>query len=317
MYLLTRNRAAQAYETALLSQMTRRIGQGLDASITALKETPEQLAKATDDDAIRQYLRHPYGRLGTRVYAQLTPAQREKLLTHRHVVVPFRAMPTGLQQELRDFNALHIAEKKAAQRKNPDDTPLPIPNEAELEHGLLRISLEQVHSGILGRVSYGASSGLTIGWVDTRSLYIPTMRGNPYTGKPATTDFLLPTAQAITTVKQAVAWPDRLRKLAEVTHAPVFADYYRSPAVILERESPANATTANVENGSPAALDSLCRCRVTAGGCKARKTLLLRKRDWYDQQRYEAPDRGYAPRSTRLLPTRTSRRMPMRSGCYN
>jgi hypothetical protein len=120
----------------------------------------------------------------------------------------------------------------------------------------------------------------------------------------AATASLPPVANVGAAIREK-SWPDRLRKLADVSGQPVLADYYRSLPVtkpldnraaeawgILreDRAPEAEEPPDPARRAAIAALDALSerdRYLWWAHG----ETLLLRKRDWFFQRLYEVPDR--------------------------
>jgi hypothetical protein len=116
----------------------------------------------------------------------------------------------------------------------------------------------------------------------TRARFLFAAHGDPYSRQKMPTTASLTDSTAADACK-AGAWPDRLRSFAERSGSPVVADYYRSKSVF----APGDDDEASPEP-TIAALDNFCRPEGYMWWNRG-KTLLFRKRDWYNQRLYEVP----------------------------
>jgi RNA polymerase sigma factor (sigma-70 family) len=129
----------------------------------------------------------------------------------------------------------------------------------------------------------GFSMPLTNFRTNARFLFPP--HGNPYRGAKIPVNAPLPDPKEVRAAMGG-AWPDQLRTLAEKTGIAVMADYYRSKSVVVPVEDDEAASA----QPSVEALDTFCRPEGYLWWNRG-KTLLFRKRDWYNQRLYEVPDR--------------------------
>jgi hypothetical protein len=144
---------------------------------------------------------------------------------------------------------------------------------------------------------------------DNRSRWLLPPRGNPYTGEKVAAGAPLPGVSAIHAAAAGKAWPDRLRKLAEASGIAVMADYYRGRSITKPYDDssayrgwsiqPLPDSSAAPADPAASALETLCAPEGYLWWIRG-KTLLLRKRDWYEQQRYEVPDRWMREMAGRL-----------------
>ncbi|HTE18560.1 MAG TPA: hypothetical protein VK689_09295, partial [Armatimonadota bacterium] len=105
----------------------------------------------------------------------------------------------------------------------------------------------------------------------------------------------LPSLQALEAASTEPTWTDRLRRLAAESGQPVLADYYRCRPSLWQMDD----SKVVVAGKAVAAVDAFCMPSSylwwTCG-----RSLLLRKRDWYDLRRYEVPDRWLLASLARL-----------------
>jgi hypothetical protein len=318
-YVLARDLRARQYEARLVHATVERLMAKLDEQVRALAETPEQLARRPEHDPIRVFLSEDaMGRVGTIFYAALSRAQREALFARRRLDIPFAALSPEQQEPLRKAFAERIAAEQEFFKQNPEllaGRPVPVRKPEELEKGTLRFRVQptggfvsvginmgrlpmlaQVTVDEAGRTAY-STSGWPITLLDSRTGWLLPPHGNPYTRAPVPGDASLPAvgypperSEGRVPARGAAAekaWPDRLRRLAEASGAAVMADYYRGkplarPPDAADPTRPADAPTA--------ALDALCQRDGYLWWMRG-KTLLLRKRDWYQQRLYEVSDR--------------------------
>jgi hypothetical protein len=299
-YTLVRRLKAQRYEDDLEQQVITRMKALLDAQVKALDETEQEFAKRPATDRIRQNLEHPstHGRQATRLYGQLSPEQKDTLFAAGFLNISF-ASSSPLQQAMarEAFGEVTTTLKAidAAQRVNFPDVHIVIdPPEMLVRHGL-RFRLTHTNNAGLSaevlQVILGANTYMTMGSFESADKWLLPAHGNPYLPKEKLSTTDLPASKSVLDAAGKTAWIDRLSALAETEHIPIFSDYYRSPT-LLHDLSAAHAA----RPGEPAlapevtALDSLCR-PVGFLWWRRGSTLLMRKRDWYAQRRYEVADR--------------------------
>ena len=139
-----------------------------------------------------------------------------------------------------------------------------------------------------------------MGSFESRDQWLLPAHGNPYLPTEKLNISALPASKSVLEAAKNIRWIDRLSALASTECMPIFSDCYRSPAQLHQLSS-----DAVVRPGEPAlspeaaALDALCQ---PSGLLWWRRggTLLLRKRDWYTQRRYEVPDRWMRALQQRL-----------------
>ena len=146
-------------------------------------------------------------------------------------------------------------------------------------------------SGQVVQVILGENTYMTMGVFGSDSQWLLPAHGDPYTrkGVPKTAELL-----DLGDIRKAVTeggWIDHLSMLSEAAHIPVLADYYRAPAIVHDlKTDDGTSATFDLKILEPLALDGLCH-RSGYLWWKRDRTLLLRKRDWYAQRRYEVSDR--------------------------
>ncbi|MCW3100308.1 MAG: hypothetical protein JWL77_5926 [Chthonomonadaceae bacterium] len=299
-YTLVRRFKAQRYEDDLEQQVITRMKALLDAQVKALDETEQEFAKRPATDRIRQNLEHPstHGRQATRLYGQLSPEQKDTLFADGFLNISFASSSPAQQAMAREAFGEVITTLKAidaAQRVNFPEVHIVIdPPEMLMRHGL-RFRLTHTNNAGLSaevlQVILGANTYMTMGSFESADKWLLPAHGNPYLPKEKLNTAELPEPKSVLEAAKNPNWIDRLRALAEAEHIPILSDYYRSPA-LLHDLSAAPAARPGEPALAPevAALDTLCR---PAGFLWWRRssTLLMRKRDWYTQRRYEVADR--------------------------
>ena len=307
LYRLVRNGRAREFENAQLDKMNNRLKARLEEQARALAETPEERKRRPANDPIRERLSNPRGHLGTRFYALLDAAQRQSLFAHEYFDVPYTLMTPAQQEALRNAFVEMNADFDLVDEKGVKQSALP----KDLEHSSLRFSVYSQG----GRESAGFGfnppgyglDGVTIAQIDNRAEWLLPLHGNPYTGAPVSAKAALPSANAVRSSALEIpaakkTWLDRLNALAEQTGVTICGDFYRSKAahpVKAEEDPPARVSAASPSNENVIELDNLCR-PVGYMWWMQGKTLLLRKRDWFAQRPYEAPDRWILETAKRL-----------------
>jgi hypothetical protein len=304
-YVLIRDLPAQRYEAALANAVTARMMAQLAEQVRALDETPEQLARRPENDPVRLLLSDEVGRLGTLFYAALSREQREALFASRHLNIPFGALAPEHQGPLREAFARRIAMEQELARQVQEEHPgrrMRFDRPEDLEKGLLRFRIQRTGGFVsvgmaLGAIplavhvdaddNHVAISGWPVALLDSRAVWLLPPHGNPYSGEGVPASAPLPAERAIRAAAAQKSWPDWLRNLAETAGVPLMADYYRGKPVA---RPPDDLTSAGDPDPPAAALDTLCQPAGFLWWLRG-KTLLLRKRDWFQQQLYEVPDR--------------------------
>jgi beta-lactamase regulating signal transducer with metallopeptidase domain len=313
-YVLIRDLAAQRYEAALANAVTARMLAQLAEQVQALKETPEQLARRPEHDRIRTILSDEVGRLGTLFYAALSREQREALFARRRLDIPFSDLSPEYQAPLREAFARRIAMEQEFARQVQEQDPgrrVSTHRPDDLEQGALRFRIQRTGGFVSVGLDLGmrplavqvnpdehglATSGWPVALLDSRAAWLLPPHGSPYSGQEAPEHASLPTAKAARAAAAGEAWPDRLRKLADGSGIALMADYYRGKSVAKPPDDSVPAAEADAPAG---ALDALCRPVGYLWWMRG-KTLLLRKRDWYQQRLYEVPDRWMLSMAERL-----------------
>jgi beta-lactamase regulating signal transducer with metallopeptidase domain len=294
-YVLAPSTKLRRYEEKLAAANEERFLAHLDALVRALNETDEQLKQRPSGDPIRQALSNDQGRLAVSILAKLTLEQRKQLLETWRAHVPVAALAAEQKAGVEDMFF--------GERFKPDPKTgiavTPIPREEMDRHAMsVEILAGQGEYRSFFSVWVAAPTGYnmqaTAFQADTK--FALPAHGNPYTGAPVAETDKLPTPEIIRAAEQVPGiWPDRLRELSEKTGRPVVADYYRSQPV----QVPEASSTEGGPGNAVRALDALCRPEGYLWWANA-DTLLLRKRDWYYQRRFEIPDRWVVALSQRL-----------------
>jgi hypothetical protein len=327
-YMLIRRLKARHYEDDLEQEVSARMMVQMDAQVKALSETPEQLAKRPTNDPIRRNLEYPstHGRQATRLYGQLSREQRHALFANGYVNVSFAASTPSQQEMAREAFGEVVTTLKTIDEKQRAEFPnvhVVIDTSDVLEQHGMRFRLTRTNNAGLSaqvlQVILGQNTYMTMGTFDSGAQWLLPPHDDPYTRKTVFQDFgqgsfhtgnpylrkdvppsaELPAPEAVSKASGAGAWIDRLSALSQAADIPVMADYYRSPALVHDlkditkdtNEANTASVTAHeaVSSALLSSLDALCKPSGylwwTAG-----KTLLLRKRDWYAQRRYEVSD---------------------------
>jgi beta-lactamase regulating signal transducer with metallopeptidase domain len=298
-YRLTRNPRAREYEETVAGEMRRRILIQMDEHVRALNETPEQLAKRPQGDAIRQTLADKEGRNATSIFALLTPAQRLQLIDRWKVALPVSMLSPVQKDGIENLFHGRLFEQEPAPGASDAGIPVTQIQRAEMDQHDLTFSILKA-SGVDRQstnmeIYLTAPTGMNRQVMNLRTdaRFVLAAHGNPYTGAKVRPE-ALPAAQNMPG-REASAWVDRLHSLAEKTGLSVMADYYRSKSVLVPAEEDGAA------DGPPSiqSLDTFCKPEGYLWWNRG-KTLLFRKRDWYNQQLYEVPDRWILERVRRL-----------------
>jgi hypothetical protein len=308
-YTLVRRLKAQRYEDDLEQQVITRMKALLDAQVKALDETEQEFAKRPATDRIRQNLEDPstHGRQATRLYGQLSPEQKDSLFADGFLNISFAASTLSQQTMAREAFGEVITTLKAidaAQRVNFPNVHIVIDTPEMLARHGLRFRLTHTNNAGLSaevlQVILGANTYMTMGSFESQDQWLLPAHGNPYLPKEKLNTAELPASKSVLDAAKNPIRIDRLRALAEAEHIPVFSDYYRSPALLHEM-SPAAAAAPGKPAPDPnaVALDTMCRPSGFLWWSHG-KTLMMRKRDWYTQRRYEVPDRWLRAMQQRL-----------------
>jgi hypothetical protein len=294
-YLLTRTERAKEYEDGLERDVTGRLEAQLDEQVRALNETPEQLARRPKNDPIVKNLSSEllHGRKATQLYSQLNRAQRDALFRDHYLNISLASSSPGQQQMAREAFDEVVATLKdldARQRQEHPEVHIDIDSPDSLAKYGIRFNLHNENNGGLSamvvQIVLGRSAYMTMGSFDCNDQWLLPAHGNPYTLRKVPAGAPLPAQEE--TLKAAAGkqlWSERLKSLSTAADAPVLADFYRSPAIVKPLET---ETTAAAEDPT-SALDTLCRPAGYLWWVRG-KTLLLRKRDWFHQRRYEVTD---------------------------
>ena len=296
-YRLVRNGRAREYENGLLEKTRNRLKLRLESQVRALAETPEEFKRRPENDPIRDRLSDPRGHLGTRFYALLDAAQRQFLFANTYFDVPYTALHPTQQEALRRAFVELNADAPFIDAKGAPATGVP----KDLEHSALHFDLSDQG----GRESLGFGfdppgdglDGVVIAAVENQTEWLLPPHGNPYTGAPISVRAVLPTPAAVHSARSNTdakkqSWLDRLGALSERTGITICADFYRCKAAhpIKAVDPSSEVVESSTAYDSIAELDSLCQPSGYLWWMRG-KTLLLRKRDWFEQRVYEVPDR--------------------------
>src|SRR5712692_10598733 len=266
----------------------------LERAVSGLDLKPEQLNRPQNQD-IRWHISDPKRRFALMLYRQLSQAQREALFRTESLRIPFRALTPAQQAPVRAVFADIIGEEKAfsdrmAKQLPPElaGSPPPVSQPEDLENGEIRFQLMHVDGQLSLNLQFGKrlGQGIFVTSFSTADQWLAPAHGNPYTGEPIPPGVSLPEAKAVRAAIREQAWPDRLRQLIAGSGLTVMADYYRVSPITAFSVPPSPPAS----DEAAAALDALCDPDGYLWWVRG-KTLLVRKRDWFDQQRYEVPDR--------------------------
>jgi RNA polymerase sigma factor (sigma-70 family) len=292
-YRLTRLPIARDDEDKLANEMNRTLLAHLEEQIKALDETPEQLAKRPETDSIRQMLTVNENRVTTSILALLSQEQREQLIDRWRVDLPVSLLSSTQKDGIeglfhgKRFDALLNDPLFTSGNAAP---PVAISRDQMDQYG---ITFEVLNSSGANHLDSNMTVYLktppvgfskTVATFSTRSRFLLPPHGDPYSRQKVPATASLTDAMAADAFSIGV-WPDRLRSFAERTGRPVVADYYRSKSVFAPGDDDEESPKPTV-----AALDNFCRSEGYMWWNRG-KSLLFRKRDWYNQRLYEVPDR--------------------------
>ncbi len=299
-YLLLRTRAATVYEETLSHATYARLIAKLEEQVKALSETPDQLAKRPETDPIRKSLKEPENRAATLVYAALSPDQRLELFNRR--VLNFSAAEIGPQLAQPVGDLYKLSAQRAARFRRGEDTTA-----GESAQDYARRGIQFVLHNCAGQLTpaiyaYGKSSmmGFLFADVDTQETWALGPHGDPYSPASLMRNPALPVAETTRKAQAEHSWVDNLQKLAESSGSVVLADFYRcQPVNFVSKEAPEPAQ-ARGDRPEVVALDRFCWKAGYLWWTRPGGVLLFRKRDWFEQQRYEVPDRWLVETVSRM-----------------
>jgi hypothetical protein len=281
-----------------------------------------------------------HGRTATRLYGLLDSRQRDALFANGYLNVSFASSGTADQQTVRNAFKEAVAglekESERVQQENPN-VHIVIDSPENLERAGIRFNLHHENnaglSALVVQVVLGKASYMTVGEFDCDQQWLLPAHGNPYTRAPVVLDASLPAPKAAAPATDGSGWIDQIRKLSESAKCPVVADFYRVPALVKPLAAGANEAATGAAPAEPSATppaSPVAPAGGPAGGAVAAnaaspgpgvggaaqldaffrpsgylwwmngKTLLLRKRDWYNQRVYEVPDRWIRAVAARL-----------------
>ncbi len=293
---LARDVKAQQYEEELSRANDKQFLEQIDAQVKALDETPEELAQRPANDPIRQAMSVPKMRAATGIYALLTSEQKQQLLERWSFSLPVSALSEKQKDAIEDL--FHGARFEALNNLPEVRSGRMIPV-AEIPRD--QMDKQQITLDIMGwsgneQVYVTAPTGFNMLLTDfhARAKFVLPPHGDPYTGAKIDPAAPLPDPKVVNGIADD-AWVERLRALAEQTGQPILSDYYRSkPIRVAEKDDEAIAS-----GSAQGALDAFCRPQGYLWWNRG-KTLLFRKRDWYEQRLYEVPDRWVVELTQRL-----------------
>jgi len=291
-YVLQQTRQSREYEQGLYRAANARSMAMLDEQVKALGETPEQLAKRPESDPIRKSLSDPEKRTATQIYAALTPEQRDALFERRMLSFSSSAVSPQLLAPVTSLYQLSLTMMSRIRRPGPGQ---PAERIEDYARNGVQFVLHSSGGHVVPAVQvYGIGSmhASLFAEVDGRPRLLLPIHGNPYNRATIGNFDALPEPGKIQEAQREMQFVDRLRKLAELTGAPVLSDLYRCHQVneTMDTEAAAQDKAAPARP-EVAALDALCRPIGYLWWARAGGGLYLRKRDWYEQQLYEVPDR--------------------------
>ena len=299
-YILSRTRPSVEYEQSLSRATHARFIAKLDEQVQALSETPAQLAARPKEDPIRKALTDPGNRAATTVYAALSPEQRTALFDRR--VLNFSPAEIGPQLAEPIDSLYKISAARVARFRRGEGAP-PGENAQDYARRGIQFALHNYGSKLTPSIyAHGKASmiGFLFADIDTYGTWALGPRGNPYSRGPISRTTALPSAATIQKAQGEPSWVDQLQKLAESSGSVVLADFYRCrPVNLVSKEVPEPAPVAG-DRPEAAALDRLCWKEGYLWWTRPGGALLFRKRDWFEQQRYEVPDRWLVETVSRM-----------------
>jgi hypothetical protein len=293
-YRLIRTPSARQLEATFARRTTEQMMLRLEQAVRGLEMKPKELERP-ENRVIQWQVSDRKRRFALMLYRLLSQAQREALFHDESLRIPFRALTPAQQAPVRAVFTDIVAEEKAFSEERGKQLPPelaghypPVSQPADLESGEIRFRLLHIRGQFSLYLQFGKrlSPGISITSFDTADRWLAPAHGNPYTGDLVPPDAPLPGVKAVRAASGEKAWPDRLHKLADGSGLTVAADYYRVrpiTASFSEPRPPASGEAA-------AALDVLCRPEGYLWWVRG-QTVLVRKRDWFIQRRYEVPDR--------------------------
>jgi hypothetical protein len=321
-YRLTRSPQATQRIAALQLATAQGVQSLVDEHAAALAETPEQFQRRPERDRTRKILETPEFRTASVFYSLLSDQQKGELFTRKQLRFTLESLGPRLQAPLREIYLERINQEE--QYYNSPEG-LEVIRQAgsgsvhrrrreDLERNSFRIEAlradGEISVGInLGSTPTVASSTVdengnpsfsTSGWpvtlIDTAQLWLLPPNGNPYRQEEMDRATVESFSRTVVEQKSGGEWVDRLRTLAETTGKPVLADYYRGAFINHPpAQPPADASATTNEQR----LDRFCAGAQYLWWTRG-STLLLRKRDWYDQRTYEVSDAWLAQVAERL-----------------
>lgn len=289
-YTLLQTVQSTRYEQSLSSATYSHIISKLEDQVKALSETPNQMAKRPGSDPIRKSLADPENRIAIAVFAGLSPDQRTALFERR--VLNFSAAEIG-PQLAEPVSGLYKMCVKRAARFHREDTGQPAETEQDYARRGIQFALHNCGGKLTPAIyAYGKSSmiGFLFADVATAETWALGPHGSPYSPGPITNLAALPRVELTQKAQGEPGWIDQLQKLAELSGSVVLADFYRCGAVNFVPTEAAQPAPDPHERPEIAAVDRFCWKQGYLWWTRSNGALLFRKRDWFEQQRYEVPD---------------------------
>ncbi len=299
-YRLIRTARAREYEDTLAHAWAQRYTAQMQQMVSALGETPEQLARRPTSDVVRACLLNPERRLATQFYAGLSEAQQLQIFEEGATDdVPFSALAPEQQEQLlawRDALEAKIQNPQAGEANGSLKGLSGISNNVsrdDLTQGTL--CFISTAGPFAQRTTVRLLAGGT-GSLMLRSLYEPpasrqATHADPYTRRLVTDVPATLTIEALNTAAAKSDWMDRLRALSEATQLPVMSDYFRTNYTnYTDGNKTASATPQALGDGVIATMDRFCESYQRLWWTRG-QTLLLRCVSWPTMRDYEVPDR--------------------------
>jgi len=284
-YVLTKDLKTRQFEDRLAQAAYTRLLEQLQALVAAVNESPEKLAQRPDNDSIRKALSTPGGRNTARIFALLTSAQRQQLIEQWSVSLPVSKMDESMKSGIEYMFHGEAFQKVTPNGLKIDEIPREEMDKYSVSFDLLGGWGDARDSGFMS-VMMTAPKGFNaevISLANNAKFVLPP-HGNPYTGEPISKQAMLPDTQAAGKATDAM-WADRMKALTEKTGTSIVSDYYRSkPIMVAAQEKDEPGLDDRIQ-----ALDKVCRPSGYLWWTQG-KTLLFRKRDWYNQKQFEVPD---------------------------
>lgn len=290
-YVLLRTRQGIEYERSLSVASYARLMAKLEEQIKALSEKTDELANRPETDPIRKSLADPENRAATAAYAALSPAQRAELFDRRVLNLSAAEISPQLAEPLGALYKMSV--QRANRFRGGDDAPPADTVDQYARHGI-QFALHNCAGKLIpSAYAYGKSSmiGFLFADVDTHGEWTLGPHGNPYSPGPLPTNTALPSAETTQKALGESSWIDQLQKLAQLTGSVVIADFYRCRPVNLIAGGTPEPVWDQRQRPEVIALDRLCWKEGYLWWSRPGGALLFRKRDWFEQQRYEPPDR--------------------------